>query len=161
MNIRTDIREYEYEYEYSSHTGDLSPIWQLCLVASKGVLQQCAWRRLSLVSTGLDDKVTAVLVILPIKVTAIVVGWPSKVKAIVVSSFLLLQQSAVQSSILFLSHIVDRVLQTCFVVKKSTPQTAAFYAIIAISYIFRLRLAVIATRDKCQGPAYLLVPFPV
>ena len=72
--------------------GDLSPIWQPCVVASKGVLRRCAWRSLSLVSTGLDDKVTAVLVILPIKVTAIVVGWPSKVKAIVVSSFLLLQQ---------------------------------------------------------------------
>ena len=99
-----------------------------------------------MVSTGLDDKVTAVVVILPIKVTAIVVGWPSKVKAIVVSSFLLLQQSAVQSSILFLSHTV---LQTRFVVKKSTPQAAAVYEVIAISYIFRVWLTVIATSDEC------------
>ena len=33
--------------------------------------------------------------------------------------FLLLQQTAVQSSILFLSHTVDMILQTCSVVKKS------------------------------------------
>ena len=39
--------------------------------------------------------------------------------------FLLLQQTAVQSSTLFLSRTVDRILQTCRVVKKSTPQAAA------------------------------------
>ena len=43
----------------------------------------------------------------------------------VVYTFLLLQQTAVQSSILFLSRTVDRISQTCLVVKKSTPQAAA------------------------------------
>ena len=38
------------------------------------------------------------------------------------SPFLLLQQTAVQSFILFLSRTVDRISQTCSVVKKSTPQ---------------------------------------
>ena len=36
-----------------------------------------------------------------------------------VDTFLLLKQTAVQSSILILSHAVDRILQTCSVVKNS------------------------------------------
>ena len=72
---------------------------------------------------------------------------------------MLLQQKAVQSSILFLSRSVDKILQTCSVVKKSTPQAAA-KEVIAISDIFKLRLTVIATIDKRQRSAYLMVPPP-
>ena len=61
---------------------------------------------------------------------------------------------------LFLSRTVDKILQTCSVVKKSTPQAAA-KEVIAISDIFKLRLTVIATSDEYQGPAYLMVPPPV
>ena len=43
----------------------------------------------------------------------------------IVKPFLLLQQTAVQSSILFLSRTIDMILQTCSVVKKSTPHAAA------------------------------------
>ena len=42
-----------------------------------------------------------------------------------VKSFLLLQQTAVQSSTLFLSRTVDRILQTCSVVKDSAATAAA------------------------------------
>ena len=42
-----------------------------------------------------------------------------------VMSFLWLQQTAVQSSILFLSRTVDTILQTCPVVKKPTQQGEA------------------------------------
>ena len=69
-----------------------------------------------------------------------------------VCSFLLLQQTAVHSSILFLSHTVDRISQTCSVVKKSSPQDAAIQEVIAVSDIFKLCLTVIATSDECQGP---------
>ena len=81
-----------------------------------------------------------------------------KLNRLVVLTFLLLQKTAIQSSILFLSRTVDRISQTCLVVKKSTYKAAEILKVIPISDIFKLMLSVIATSDECQELAYLLVP---
>ena len=44
----------------------------------------------------------------------------------------------VQSSIIFLSHTVDRISETCLVVKKSTGQAAAVQEFIAVSDKFKM-----------------------
>ena len=49
----------------------------------------------------------------------------AEVSQCVVLTFLLLQQTAVQSSILFLSRTVDKILQTSSVVKASAATAAA------------------------------------
>ena len=74
-------------------------------------------------------------------------------------SFLLLQQTAVQSSILILSHAVDRILQTCSVVKNSAATLQTYIALsdsVTISDAWKWWLTVIATCDKCQWPQQLM-----
>ena len=69
-----------------------------------------------------------------------------------VGTFLLLQQTAVQSSILFLSRTVDKILQTSSVVKNSAASDATIQIDMAVSdsVARKLWLTVIATHDKCQ-----------
>ena len=68
---------------------------------------------------------------------------------------MLLHKTDAQSSILFLSRTVDRISQTCLVVKKLTPQPAVM-EVIAIPDRFKLCFTVIARGDVCQGHPYLL-----
>ena len=58
-------------------------------------------------------------------------------ETLIALSFLLLQQGAVQSSILFLSRTVNRISQTSLVVKKSTPQPASIWK----SLLFQIDLS--------------------
>ena len=70
-------------------------------------------------------------------------------------SFLLLQQTAVQSSILILSYAVDRILQTCSVVKNSAATIQTDMAV-SDGDAWKLWLTIIATCDKCQWPQQLM-----
>ena len=70
----------------------------------------------------------------------------------VVETFLLFQQTADQSTILFLFRTFDKILQTCSVVKNSAATAATIQTDMAVSDsdAWKLWLTVIATHDKCQ-----------